>query len=247
MAVYKADAIVIRSREYGESDRLVTLFSREHGKLEAIAKGVRKPKSTQRGGTQLFTYADFLLYKGKSLDIVTQAQPKESFSHLWEDFDRTIAASGMAELLDISTTREQPEPELFTLTLSFFFMLKHLDPYIAQAAYALKLMDFEGYLPVMDSCFQCAKDLEGEYAFLSTEAGGFLCSVCKNNQIVKPFSPGSMAFIRQLGKVDFKKLDRLRWNKKMREEILEGLGFFCEEKFERKLQAWRQGRELWKD
>ncbi|MGI6451636.1 MAG: DNA repair protein RecO [Desulfitobacteriia bacterium] len=247
MAVYKADAIVIRSREYGESDRLVTLFSREHGKLEAIAKGVRKPKSTQRGGTQLFTYADFLLYKGKSLDTVNQAQPKESFIHLWEDFDRTIAASGMAELLDISTTREQPEPELFTLTLSFLFMLKHLDPYIAQAAYTLKLLDFQGYLPVMACCFQCSKDLEGEQAFLSAEAGGFFCSICKNNHSVRSFSPGSMAFLRQLKKVDFKKLDRLRWNKRMREEILEGLGYFCEEKFERKLQAWRQGRELWKN
>jgi DNA repair protein RecO (recombination protein O) len=60
VAVYSADAIVIRSREYGESDRLITLFSREMGKIEAIAKGVRKPKSTQRGGTQLFTYSDLL-------------------------------------------------------------------------------------------------------------------------------------------------------------------------------------------
>lgn len=121
MAVYQADAIVIRSREYGESDRLITLFSREKGKLEAVAKGVRKPKSTQRGGTQLFTYADFLLYRGKTLDTVNQAQPRENFIHLWDDFDRTITASAMVELLDISTVREQPDPELFTLTLSFLF------------------------------------------------------------------------------------------------------------------------------
>lgn len=245
MAVYKADAIVIRSREYGESDRLVTLFSREKGKIEALAKGVRKPKSTQRGGTQLFTYADFLLYNGKTLDTVSQAHPKESFIHLWEDFDRTIAASGIAELLDISTTSKQPEPELFTLTLSFLFIIKQLDPYMAQASYALRLMEIHGYLPTMDRCVKCGKVLNGEQVFLSAEAGGFLCSMCKNNEIVRSLNPGSLALMRQLHKVHLTKLDRLRWNKKMREEILGSLCYFCEAKFERKLQAWRQGSELW--
>ena len=121
VAVYHADAIVIRSREYGESDRILTIFSRENGKLQAIAKGVRKPKSRQRGGTQLFTYADFLLYRGKSLDTVSQVSPKESFPHLWDDLDRTMAATGIAELLDISVMTEQPQPELFSLTLTCFF------------------------------------------------------------------------------------------------------------------------------
>lgn len=246
MAVYKADAIVIRSREYGESDRLVTLFSRELGKLEAIAKGVRKPKSTQRGGTQLFTYADFLLYQGKTLDTVNQAQPRENFLHLWDDFDRTIAASGIAELLDISTTREHPDQELFTLTLSFLFLLKELDPYIAQAAYALRLLDLQGYLPDISRCLLCGRDLMGEQAFLSAEAGGFVCSSCKNNQLVSALNPGSYALVKQLHKVDLARLDRLRWNKKMREEILGSLCVFCEEKFERKLQSWRQGKELWR-
>ena len=245
MAVYKADAIVIRSREYGEADRLVTLFSRERGKLEALAKGVRKPKSTQRGGTHLFTYADFMLYRGKTLDTVSQVQARESFIHLWDDFDRTIAASGIAELLDISTIREQPELELFTLTLSILFLLKHLDPYIAQAAYALRLLDILGYLPAMDHCQECGKLLAGEQAFLSFEAGGTLCSACKDNRIVRSLNPGSLAMMRQLAKADLDRIDRIRWNKKMREEILGGLRFFCEGKFERKLQAWRQGSELW--
>lgn len=249
MAVYQADAIVIRSREYGESDRIVTLFSREKGKLEAVAKGVRKPKSTQRGGTQLFTYADFLLYRGKTLDTISQAQPKESFIHLWDDFDRTIAASGMAELLDISTAKEQPEPELFTLTLSFLFLIKNLDPYIAQAAYALRLLELHGYLPILKSCVQCGKTLEAEHAFFSSGADGLLCSLCNNDRAqmraVRALNPGSLALIRQLHSSKIDKLDRLRWNKKMREEILGGLCYFCEEKFERKLLAWRQGSELW--
>ncbi len=246
MAVYKADAIVIRSREYGEADKLLTLFSRELGKLEAVAKGVRKPKSTQRGGTQLFTYADFLLYKGKSLDTVSQVQPRESFIHLWDDFDRTIAASGMAELLDISTTREQPEPELFTLTLGFLFLLKYVDPYIAQVAYALRLLNIQGYLPGLNNCIECGEAIGGTQAFLSAEAGGLLCSNCKNknNETVRMLSGGGLALMRRLKTVELDKLDRFRWNKKVRLEILESLRFFCENKFERKLKAWRSGSEM---
>lgn len=244
MAVYKADAIVIRSREYGESDKLITLFSRERGKLEAVAKGVRKPKSTQRGGTQLFTYADFLLYKGKTLDTVNQVHPRESFIHLWEDFDRTIAASGIAELLDISTTREQPEPELFTLTLGFLFLLKYVDPYIAQAAYALRLLKIQGYLPELDDCVECGGTVLGEQAFLSTEAGGLLCVRCKNNEIVTSLNAGSLALMRGLNTVELDKLDRFRWNKKMRLEILGSICYYCENKFQRKLLAWRSGSEM---
>lgn len=219
MAVYKADAIVIRSREYGEADRLLTLFSREQGKLEAIAKGVRKPKSTQRGGSQLFTYGDFLLYQGKSLDTISQAHPRESFSHLWDDFDRSVAASSMVELLDISTIRQQPEPRLFFLTLHFLFLLKEVDPYLAQAAYALRLMDIQGYLPA----------LEKE----------------QNLPFVKTLTPGSLALMKQLHLCEPGILGRLRWGRKTRAEILEGLCTFCEGRIERKLQAWRQGREFW--
>ncbi|KUO64051.1 MAG: DNA repair protein RecO [Gracilibacter sp. BRH_c7a] len=244
MAVYKADAIVIRSREYGEADKLLTLFSRERGKLEAVAKGVRKPKSTQRGGTQLFTYADFLLYKGKSLDTVNQVHPRESFIHLWDDFDRTIAASGIAELLDISTTRDQPEPELFTLTLGFLFLLKYVDPYIAQASYALRLLNIHGYLPGLNNCVECGATVSGTQAFLSAEAGGLLCSSCKNNETVTMLNGGGLALMRRLKSVEIDKLDRFRWNKKMRLEILGSLCYFCENKFERKLKAWRSGSEL---
>ena len=244
MAVYKADAIVIRTREYNEADKLITLFSREYGKLEAVAKGVRKPKSKQRGGTQLFTYADFLLYKGKSLDTVSQVHPRESFIHLWEDFDRTIAASGIAELLDISTTREQPEPELFTLTLGFLFLLKHVDPYIAQASFALRLLKIQGYLPELDDCVECGATISGQQAFLNAEVGGLLCSRCRNNEVVRALNAGALALMRALNSTEFDKLDRFRWNKKMRLEILESLCYYCENKFERKLLAWRSGHDI---
>jgi DNA repair protein RecO (recombination protein O) len=145
VAVFQADALVLRGREYGETDRLLTLFSREYGKIEALAKGVRRPTSKQRGGTQLFTYADFLLYRGRALAIVRQAQPRESFSHLWGDWEKSRGAAVIAELLDAVTLREEPEPELFRLTLSSFFLIADIEPDLLIAAYALKALKEQGY------------------------------------------------------------------------------------------------------
>lgn len=247
MAVYHADAIVIRSREYGEADKLVTLFSREKGKLEVIAKGVRKPTSKQRGGTQLFTYADFLIYEGKSLGIVNQVHPKESFRHIWEDFDRNIAATAMAELLDAATVRDQSEPELFTLMLSFLFLLESIDPFLGQAAFALKSMKMLGYLPEMDSCLDCGESSPEKQYFLDADLGGIVCSECMGSRRGIRLGAGSLAIMRQLLKTDLNKLDRLRWNKKMKEEVLLGLCLYCEGRLERRLKAWRQGYELRND
>ncbi|TGE32553.1 DNA repair protein RecO [Desulfosporosinus sp. Sb-LF] len=241
MAVYHADALVIRSREFGESDRVLTLFSREMGKLQAVAKGVRKPKSRQRAGVQLFTYADFLIHRGKTLDTVSQCSPKESFAHLWNDLDRSFSATGIAELLDISTIPGQPNGELFALTLTCFFLMEHFDPSLVLAAYALRLMTLLGYQPRLGVCAECGRDVNGDRLFFSADAGGTLCGNCRENYSGRWVRAGSLAFMRQLIRADITKIDRLRWNTWMRQEILETLRLYLEHKFERPLKSWRMG------
>lgn len=246
MSVYQADALVIRSREYGESDRLLTLFSREQGKLHAVAKGVRKPKSKQRAGAQLFTYADFLLYHGRTLDTVNQASPKESFSHIWGNLEMSLAASAMAELLDIGTVQCQPYPELFTLTLSGFFLLEQLDPALLQSAYALRLLNYLGYRPKLSECAVCGKPIHGVRIYFIPEEGGAVCSEClgENARPGRWLQAGSLAFMRQLLTADVTKLDRLRWNEGMKKEILTSLQFLCEQTFNQRLKSWSMGNRL---
>jgi len=241
VAVYHADALVIRSRQFGESDRVLTLFSRELGKLQAVAKGVRKPKSRQRAGAQLFTYGDFLIHRGKSLDTVSQCSPKESFPYLWRDLDRSFSATGMAELLDVSTFSEQPNKELFTLTLTCLFLLEQFDPFLILSAYALRLMEILGYRPLLGECAECGGNVKGERLFFSVEAGGTLCGNCRESCSGRWVRAGSIAFMRQLIRHDIKKLDRLRWSAWMQEEILEILRIYLEHKFERPLKSWRMG------
>ena len=262
MAVYHADALVIRSREFGESDRVLTLYTRELGKLQAVAKGVRKPKSRQRAGAQLFTYGDFLIHKGKSLDTVNQCSPKESFPYLRSDLERLFAAVGMAELLDVSTIPAQPNPPVFGLTLTCFFLLEAVEPALVLSAYALRLMAHMGYRPCLGECAVCGENVEGESLFFSPEAGGTVCSVCRetggtistnhqeagstenHNQPATGYGrwirAGSAAFMRQLMQADFAKIDRLRWNEQTRQEIIKALRQFAEYTYEKPLKSWRQ-------
>lgn len=250
MAVYHADALVIRSREYGESDRLLTLFSREHGKIQAVAKGVRKPKSRQRAGAQLFTYADYLLHQGKTLDTVNQASPKESFPHLWMDLEKSLAATAMAELLDLATIPGQSYPELFTLTFSSFFLLEQYEPALVQSAYTLKLLAYLGYRPRFVECAECGKKVQGERLLFSPEAGGVICHTCQTQDPNQPpklgrwVKGGSLALMRQLLQGELTKLDRLRLNTWMKKEILDTLQFYCEQTFDKRLKSWSMGSRL---
>ncbi len=241
MTVYHADALVIRSREFGESDRLLTLFSREMGKLQAVAKGVRKPKSRQRAGAQLFTYADYLIHRGKTLDTISQCSPRESFPNLWYDLDRSFAAAGIVELLDISTVPDQPNRELFELTLTCLFLTEQFNPALILSFYALRLMTLLGYRPRLGECAECGVSITGERVFFSYEAGGTLCGHCRGTYAGRWIRVGCIKFMGQLIKTDFTKINRLRWNDWMQQEILETLRLYVEHKFERPLKSWRMG------
>ncbi|MCL1791409.1 MAG: DNA repair protein RecO [Peptococcaceae bacterium] len=217
MSSYKADALVIRSREYKEADRLITLYSREYGKISAVAKGVRKATSKQRGGVQLYTYADFMLYKGRSLDTVQQAHPREVFLYLWDDYERACGAACMAELLDAATPDGEPDERAFLLSLKFLFMLEMLDPAVAVTAYGVRLM----------ACL-------GELGQVESDEKGSLGAMTE----------GTRNVLRQLQVMPWERMERLRLSVAQHGEMFRVLRVFCENKAERKLSAWRSFEEV---
>jgi DNA repair protein RecO (recombination protein O) len=118
MGIYKAEAIVLRSMVYKEADRILTLFTREEGKVSAIARGVRKTTSRLRGAVQLFSHTHLVLYSGRSLDTVSQGDAEEHFSYLEQDLERFSTASYCAELVDRLTQAREQQPKVFFLLLS---------------------------------------------------------------------------------------------------------------------------------
>ncbi|MDA8441137.1 MAG: DNA repair protein RecO [Peptococcaceae bacterium] len=212
MAVYSTDAIVIRSRDYAEADKIITLFSQDLGKIQAIAKGARKPKSKLRGGIQLFTYAAFQLYKGKSLDTVTQVEPKESFFGLLTDLERLSYANYMAELVDAAVLENENGQEIFLLTLTCLYLLQaSTSPKVVIRSFELKLLQLLGYQPQVEECLGCGQTTTGGKNYLSAEMGGVICHSCRHLDMRSwEISGGTLAVLKHLLQIDLRKLDRLK-------------------------------------
>ncbi|MDH7576929.1 MAG: DNA repair protein RecO [Bacillota bacterium] len=187
MGIYKAEAIVLRSRVYGEADRILTLFTREAGKVSAIAKGVRKPTSRLRGAVQLFSHTHLVLYTGKSLDTITQGEAEETFCFLQEDLERLAAASGCAELVDRLTLEKQPSGKVFHLLLTALRVLEKGDPELLARVFEIKLLAALGYQPQLEGCVMGRHEgwrapgpevKEAGPVWFSIEKGGVLCADC---------------------------------------------------------------------
>ncbi len=175
--LYRLRAIVLKRRDMGEADRLLTVFTRDHGKLTLLAKGVRRQASRKAGHIEPFTCAELLVAKGKSLDLVTQAETAEAHRHLREDLWRSSWAYYVVELADAFTQEADPNALLFDLLLETLGRLDagESDLGLAVRYYELHALALAGYQPQLFRCVQCNALLLPEVNFLSLSRGGCLC------------------------------------------------------------------------
>ncbi|MGI6406228.1 MAG: DNA repair protein RecO [Syntrophaceticus sp.] len=198
MGIYKAEAIVLRSMVYKEADRILTLFTREEGKVSAIARGVRKTTSRLRGAVQLFSHTHLVLYSGRSLDTVSQGDAEEHFSYLEQDLERFSTASYCAELVDRLTQAREQQPKVFFLLLSALRALKNGNPELTARVFELKLLDILGFCPSLTECvvgnhpFSIETE-ELKQVWFNIEEGGIVCPACAENcEGVRSFSPATL-------------------------------------------------------
>lgn len=174
--LYRVNAVVLRRRDLGEADRLLTVFTRDRGKLTLLAKGVRRQASRKAGHIEPFTHVDLLVAKGKNLDIVTQAETLGAHRRLREDLWRSSWAYYVAELADAFTQDEDPNELLFDLLVETLDRLDQVaDPALATRYYELHLLALAGYQPQLFRCVECNALLQPEVNFLSLARGGCLC------------------------------------------------------------------------
>lgn len=115
MSTYKTEGVILKRLNYGEADRILTIYTKHYGKIRAIAKGVRKITSRKGGNVELFNHCVLFLAKGKNLDIVTEAQVIHSFSRLSRDLEKTAAGFYLVELIDQLTPDGQVNRQVFDL------------------------------------------------------------------------------------------------------------------------------------
>jgi DNA repair protein RecO (recombination protein O) len=174
--LYRVSAVVLKRRDMGETDRLLTVFTRDRGKLALLAKGVRKSASRKAGHIEPFTYVDLLIAKGHNLDLLTQAETLEAHRRLREDLLLSAWGYYVTELVDTFTQDADPNPLLFDLLLETLGRLdKGSNPALAVRYYEIHLLSLVGYQPQLFHCVQCERLLKPELNYFSLERGGALC------------------------------------------------------------------------
>lgn len=246
MSLYKTEALVLRSRKYKEADSLLTLLTQKRGKVSAIAKGVRKANSRLRGGVQLFTHNEMLLYQGRSLHVVTQSQCLEAFTTLQNNMEAMAAACYWCELLDSFLPAEQTDREIFMLALAGFHLLALEHDELVVRALEIKLLSFLGYRPSLDSCISCGRSWQAEQKiFFSAESGGVLCSACKKGNEAIFFTLEALKAWQQLQRMKLSNLNRLKVSVaglKVLDDVLESFLVF---QLDYPLKSRRILKEMW--
>ena len=182
--VYRTEAIVLRRSDFGEADRLLTVFTPERGKLRLVAKGARKPTSRKSGHLELFSRGHFLVAVGRELDIITQAETLEPFLPLREDLMRTTYAYYVAELADAFTAeRDENRPLFDLLEDAFGWLCAAADLALVARYYELHLLGLVGYQPQLFVCGGCKEQLEPEVNYLSAAEGSVFCRKCGYDRV----------------------------------------------------------------
>lgn len=177
--VYRCEGIVLRRRNLGEADTIFTVYSPTEGKFDGIAKGVRKTRSRMRGHLEPLSRSRFLLAKGRSLDVFTQAETIEPYRRIREDLSRGAAAIYCAELIDRFTEDNAPHPEVYGVLLDTFDALESGAPGWLARWFELRLLALLGFEVQVENCARCGGRLPAQDTLFVAAAGGFACPACR--------------------------------------------------------------------
>ena len=189
VALYRDDGIVLRTQDLGEADRIITVLTRRTGRIRAVGKGVRRTKSRFGARLEPFTHVDLLLYEGRSLDIVTQADSLRAYGEpLASDYPRYTAGVAMLETAERFTPEErQPAQRQFLLLVGGLRALGEGEhgARLVLDAFLLRSLAVAGYAPALEECAVCGspevsavKGDGGSRAF-ALAAGGLTCRSCR--------------------------------------------------------------------
>jgi DNA repair protein RecO (recombination protein O) len=182
--LYHDRGVVLRTHKLGEADRIVTFLTRDNGKVRAVAKGVRKTKSRFGGRLEPPSHAQLLLYQGRELDIVSQAETIDHFRPVRDDLDRLGRAVSMLEAADQLALEREPNPRLYEMLVGALRALSDQDAPLVLAGFFLKVLALEGFRPQVEACVVCGDD--GPLVSWATEEGGLRCAAHRQGPALSP-------------------------------------------------------------
>jgi DNA repair protein RecO (recombination protein O) len=218
---FRVDAVVLRHSDYGEADRLLTMYTRQLGKTRALAKGARKIASRKAGHIETFTHVKLQLAKGRDMFLITQADTVDAYLPLREDLILTSQAAYVMELLDRFTYENDTENastfRLLTDTLAR--LASKADPWLVIRFYEMRLLDFMGFRPQLLECANCGREIVAEDQFFSFTAGGVVCPRCGHGlPTVRNISVDTLKYLRHFQRSSYTEASRARPSPEVQQE-----------------------------
>lgn len=239
MKTYTAGSIVLRRIDLGEKDRIITILTREQGKLGAVAKGARRPGSKLAGASEPFTYGKLFLSAGRDLDVLSQAEIKESFPNVKQDMRAVAYGMYMLELTNQFTEERNPNPELFDTLLSAMYILESgTDAEITARYFELQFLDLLGYDPHFETCIRCGrKPKQGRLGF-SPSLGGIVCDSCGITPSDVIWAPDAIiSYINALRRAEPQKLKDMKFPRGVRRDLANILKWHIRYRLEHDLKS----------
>ncbi len=247
MPVYKTNAIVIRSLNYGESDKIITFFTKDFGKLKGIAKGARRSRKRFQNALGLFSHLRLIFFdrEGMSLVRADGCDILHSFPKIREDLKKIVYGNYYLELVNEMAGEREENSEAFELLLSSLLNLENLELQEEQLRiFEIRMLSLFGYRPNLRRCNLCKRewdDLEQPIAvFFSMERGALVCKTCSKmqNHLI-PISLGTAKLLEKISQVELSMIPRLRFTFQALAESRELLPKFISYQLGKELKSLR--------
>jgi DNA repair protein RecO (recombination protein O) len=229
LMLQKYEGIVIRSTAYGETNKIVTIYTREHGKVGVMARGAKKPNSRLSAITQLFSYGYYLIQQGSGLGNMQQGESISSMRTIREDIILTAYASYVLELTDKCTDEKKPNPYLFELLLqTLTYMNEEYDSDILIHIFEMKMLNSLGLYPCLNKCAVC-EQADGHFSF-SIRENGFICHRClEKDPYHLKISSSSVKLLRIFYYFDLSRLGDISVKEDTKKELKKVIDAYYEE------------------
>ena len=217
MSTYKTKGIVLKRSNFGEADRLLTIFTEKYGLIRVIAKGVKKPLSKLAGHIELFCLTDFLIVEGKNLDLLTGAEIRKCFFNLRDNIAPTSKAFYLAEIVIRMLPESEPHPNIFKLFDDVLENLNSQNSDLLVVYFEINILNELGYLPELHKCVGCGEKLKEQKNYFNYETGGLVCEDCRGTG--KKITDETIKMLRLFLSHNIKIIDKIKADKKVLNEI----------------------------
>lgn len=248
MHSFSTEGIILKRVDFGEADKLLTIFTKNKGKITSLAKGIRRIESRRSGNVDLLNHSKLFFAQGRSLPILTEAESISTFKELKKDLNKISLAYHLTELIDQFFHDQQENYKVFELLFESLTLLNLVSKEKAEniiRAFEIKILTLSGYSPELFNCVKCSKKLEPNGNVLSPDSGGVLHSAHAQESLqIKSISSEAIKILRFMKEKTLSDTIKLNIPETTKKELKEMMKYYMEFILEKELYSAKFSEEV---